>query len=108
MPTNDELLGRTISFSGSELTLTSNLITAVSEDVKTVTEGVVIAQKDNATFNNILLSQKGTYFYKDLSTGAHTIRLSKQTVTPMAEEFIPNIPADKLPTGANSTTVFYL
>ena len=40
----------------------------------------------------------------------HTIGVKRivEIVTPMAEEFLPNIPADKLPTGANSTTVFYL
>ena len=40
----------------------------------------------------------------------HTIsvKTTEEIVTPMAEEFLPNIPADKLPTGANSTTVFYL
>ena len=50
-------------------------------------------------------------FFDTLDTSAsHTIsvKTTEETVTPMAEEFIPNIPADKLPAGANSTTVFYL
>ena len=44
------------------------------------------------------------------TSASHTISIKKivETVTPMAEEFLPNIPADKLPTGANSTTVFYI
>ena len=44
------------------------------------------------------------------TSASHTISVKKivETVTPMAEEFLPNIPADKLPTGANSTTVFYI
>ena len=44
------------------------------------------------------------------TSASHTISVKKtgEIVTPMAEEFLPNIPADKLPTGANSTTVFYL
>ena len=49
-------------------------------------------------------------FFITLDTSAsHTISVKGivETVTPMAEEFLPNIPADKLPTGANSTTVFY-
>ena len=49
--------------------------------------------------------------FNTLDTSAsHTISVKKtvEIVTPMAEEFLPNIPADKLPTGANSTTVFYL
>ena len=49
-------------------------------------------------------------FFITLDTSAsHTISIktTQEIVTPMAEEFIPNIPADKLPTGANSTTVFY-
>ena len=43
------------------------------------------------------------------TSASHTIsvKTTEETVTPMAEEFLPNIPADKLPTGANSTTVFY-
>lgn len=44
------------------------------------------------------------------TSATHTISVKgiQETVTPMAEEFLPNIPADKLPTGANSTTVFHL
>ena len=48
--------------------------------------------------------------FNTLDTSAsHTISVKRteETVTPMAEEFLPNIPADKLPAGANSTTVFY-
>ena len=43
------------------------------------------------------------------TSASHTIsvKTTEEIVTPMAEEFLPNIPADKLPTGANSTTVFY-
>ena len=43
------------------------------------------------------------------TSASHTIsvKIIEETVTPMAEEFLPNIPADKLPAGANSTTVFY-
>ena len=39
------------------------------------------------------------------SSASHTIsvKTTKEIVTPMAEEFLPNIPA-----GANSTTVFYI
>ena len=44
------------------------------------------------------------------TSASHTIsvKTTEEIVTPMAEEFLPNIPADKLPTGANSTTVFYI
>ena len=52
----------------------------------------------------------GEKAFATLDTSAsHTIsvREMKVTVTPMAEEFIPNIPADKLPTVAG-TTVFYV
>lgn len=44
------------------------------------------------------------------TSASHTIsvKTTQEIVTPMAEEFLPNIPADKLPAGANSTTVFYL
>lgn len=51
---------------------------------------------------------RGKFYTLDTSA-SHTIsvKTTEETVTPMAEEFLPNIPADKLPTGANSTTVFY-
>ena len=44
------------------------------------------------------------------TSASHTISVKRteEIVTPMAEEFLPNIPADKIPAGANSTTVFYL
>ena len=44
------------------------------------------------------------------ASASHTIsvKTTVEVITPMAEEFLPNIPADKLPTGANSTTVFYI
>ena len=43
------------------------------------------------------------------TAASHTIsvKTTEETVTPMAEEFLPNIPADKIPAGANSTKVFY-
>ena len=56
------------------------------------------------------ISQKTGYFDTLDTSASHTIsvKTTEETVTPMAEEFLPNIPADKLPAGANSTTVFYL
>lgn len=48
--------------------------------------------------------------FNTLDTSAsHTISVKRtvETITPMAEEFLPNIPADKLPTVA-VTTVFYI
>ena len=55
------------------------------------------------------LPNDGAFVTFDTSA-SHTISVKRteETVTPMAEEFLPNIPADKLPAGANSTTVFYL
>ena len=52
---------------------------------------------------------RGQFYTLDTSAN-HTISVTTiaEVVTPMAEEFLPNIPADKLPAGANSTTVFYL
>lgn len=44
------------------------------------------------------------------TSASHTIsvKTTEEIVTPMAEEFLPNIPADKLPTNMKNTTVFYL
>ena len=58
----------------------------------------------------VYMQVNATVVFATLDTSAsHTIsvKTTEETVTPMAEEFLPNIPADKLPTGANSTTVFY-
>lgn len=102
-PTNDELIGATLEISsGTNLTLTSDIIYVASEDVSSVVAGSVfvsIARKDNAVASgivdrDILFPKKGTYFVK--GSKAYITRLSKQTITPMAEEFLPNIPADKL------------
>ena len=96
-PTNDELIGATLGISsGTNLTLTSDFIYVASEDVTAVMIGdvfVTIARKDNAVAagikgNDILFPQKGTYFMK--GDKAYITRLSKQTITPMAEEFLPS------------------
>ena len=44
------------------------------------------------------------------TSASHTIsvKTTKKIVTPMAEEFIPNIPADKLPTSAGTTVFYYV
>ena len=44
------------------------------------------------------------------TSATHTISVKEiqETVTPLAEEFIPNIPADKLPTGAGTTVFYYV
>ena len=51
----------------------------------------------------------GTFGTHDTSA-SHTIsvKTAEEIVTPIAEEFLPNIPADKLPAGVSSTTVFYV
>lgn len=47
----------------------------------------------------------GYQFYTHDTSASHTISVKKmgEIVTPMAEEFLPNIPADKLPTGGVTT-----
>ena len=96
-PTNDELIGATLRIStGTNLTLTSDYIYVASEDVTVVGAGeilVAIARKDNAFAadlidGGILFPQKGTYFMK--GSKSYITRLSKQTITPMAEEFLPS------------------
>ena len=83
-------------------------------------ECVCVERNRIATLGNLSIMGEGEdtgepFLYENgrfgtLDTSAsHTIsvKTTEETVTPMAEEFLPNIPADKLPTGANSTTVFY-
>ena len=47
----------------------------------------------------------GCQFYTLDTSATHTIsvKTTREIVTPMAEEFLPNIPADKLPTGGVTT-----
>ena len=92
VPTNDELSGGTFTVSdvGEVIHITSDMITTPSEDLRMVSEYIVIVQKENATVGNALFPQTGTYFYKGTNTGTYIARLSKQTVTPMSEEFLPS------------------
>ena len=91
-PTKDELLGATLETStGRNDTVISDMIGAMSEDIAIVAEAVIIVQKDNAAFGESLIPQKGTYFLKSDSE-TYTTRLSKQIITPMAEEFMSQTP----------------
>lgn len=69
-----------------------------------VTEGVIFVSEPTS-FDSFNFTEPGIYIVKNREM--YVARLVKQTITPMAEEFLPNIPADKLPTVAG-TTVFYL
>lgn len=93
VPTDDELIGATLlSSTGREFKLTSDMITAISEDITAILdgEGGLVVRKDNAIFDaNTVLPQKGIYSMKYLD--AFTSKLSNQTTTPMAEEFLPPI-----------------
>lgn len=93
VPTDDELTGGTFSPSGGDevIPITSDMIITPSENLRMVSEYITIVQKENATLGNALFPQTGTYFYKGTNTGIYITRLSKQTITPMAPEFIPNI-----------------
>lgn len=95
-PLNDELLGATLIMSnGLNVSLISKHIHVVSEDVTIVgggEVGVAIVRKDNAfaadiVDSGILFPQKGTYFIK--AESAYIAKLSKQTIIPMAAEFLP-------------------
>lgn len=100
-PTYDELIGSIVERSdGNKVEIASDYVVVISEDITTVGFLLVI-KKDNATFAETTFPQKGTYFVKN--SDGYTTKLSKQIITPMAEEFLPNIPADKLPTGAITT-----
>lgn len=96
LPTDDELIGATIETSdGLSHELISEDIKAPIEDVTIVSREVWIIRKDTTAPDNLPL-QKGTYFL--LGDDYYILRLSKQTVTPMAEEFLP---------ATMRTTVFY-
>lgn len=91
VPTDDELIGAILwSSTGREFKLTSDVITAISEDITAILggEGGLIVRKDNAIFDdNTALPQKGIYSMKHQNT--FTSKLSTQNITPMAEEFLP-------------------
>lgn len=97
LPTYDDLIGATIEQSGGlSHELTSIDINAPIEDITIVSDDIWIVRKDITAPDNSL-HKKGTYF--NLTDTNYVSRLSKQTVTPMAEEF--------LPATAKNTTVFY-
>lgn len=91
LPTNDELIGATIERSdGQNHELTSKDITAPTEDITMGGSGARIIRKDTTAPDNSPV-QKGTYFaFRD---NYYISRLSKQIVTPMAEEFLPVLTA---------------
>lgn len=92
VPTNDDLSGGTfiVSDANEAIPITSDMIITQSEDLRMVSEYIIIVQKESATLGNALFPQTGTYFYKGMNTGIYITRLSKQTITPMAEEFLPS------------------
>ena len=95
MPTYDELLSATIKLNnGLSLKLSSDDITALSEDITLIAdgEGGFVLRKDNVTVGDTLFPQKGTYFPS--ADGFYLAELSCQTITPMAEEFLPPLVAE--------------
>lgn len=87
LPTADELIGATIeSSNGRSHELNSIDINSPIEDITIVNRDMWIIRKDITAPDNSLL-QKGTYF--NLTDTDYISRLSNQTVTPMAEEFLP-------------------
>lgn len=90
-PTYDELIGSIIERSnGNKAEITSDMVVVISEDITTV-GFLLVVKKDNTTFAETTFPQKGTYFTKENNN--YTTKFSKQTITPMAEEFLPNISA---------------
>lgn len=67
----------------------------------------VVGAGDDTGEPFVYASASGNFVTIDASE-SHTISIktTEETITPMAEEFLPNIPADKLPAVAG-TTVFY-
>lgn len=86
-PTYDELIGSIIESSdGNKAEITSDFVVVISEDI-TIADYLFVVKKDNAIFEETTFPQKGTYFIKQNNN--YTTKLSKQTITPMAEEFLP-------------------
>lgn len=86
-PTYDELIGSIVERSdGNKVEIASDYVVVISEDITTVGFLLVI-KKDNATFAETTFPQKGTYFVKN--SDGYTTKISKQVITPIAEEFLP-------------------
>lgn len=100
--THDDLIGATVEYSdGSNEVLTSGDVSDMSEDVTSGIGMVIAVRQDNSTADDMLFPLKGTYLLYD--HGYHATRVIKQTIMPMADEFLPSIPADKLPAGGSSS-----
>lgn len=89
VPTNDELLGGIVGRSDGvdELTVTSDNIRYLSEYIIQAVGAVIIAQKDNATWEEVLFPQKGIYFLK-IDDSSYVSRLTKYNYTAVDSAYI--------------------
>ena len=94
----------TVNWDGTEYICVSSLA-----DIGPIIGNPSIAGESSNTGEPFLYNSGKNAFATLDTSASHTISVKRtvETVTPMAEEFLPNIPADKLPTVAG-TTVFYL
>ena len=99
LPTDDELIGAILELSNGRSTeITSNDINSSLCPGMTIVApgGIYIVRQDNIIFDGITLSEKGVYTFFEQNS-AYAKKLSNENTALMSEEFIPSIPADKLP-----------
>lgn len=88
-PTDDEVLGATAaSGNGETIEVTREDIEPYGKDITILAFAILVVRKDNSEFEGSVFPQKGTYFFKK-DGEFYVAKLSKQTITPMAEEFLP-------------------
>lgn len=88
-PTDDEVLGATAALgNGETIEATREDIEPYGKDITIILSPVIlVVRKDNSELEGYVFPQKGTYFMKDGEF--YVAKFGKQTITPMAEEFLP-------------------
>ena len=105
----DIVIGQTytVNWDGTEYECTGS---AYNEKNISFIGNLSISGVGNDTGEPFLYVPAGSGFNTLDTSASHTIsvKTTEETITPMAEEFLPNIPADKLPTGAGTTVFYYV
>lgn len=91
LPTDDELIGAILEASnGSSLKISSDKINSSAyPEITVVVDAIYVVRQDNSIFQGIALPEKGVYtFYEN---GRYVKKISKESITPMAGEFLPSV-----------------
>lgn len=97
-PSMDDLIGAELTFSEGGITYTQQIMSHMifqGTGCVLVYGYALIAYQENAVIEGITIPKPGVWFYK--SEGEVTKSLRHVVVNPLGSEFLPEIPAEKLP-----------